>query len=585
MINQRIANIFKQVAAFLEMDAVPFKPIAYRRAAWGIEALEEDASDIYKTGSLKALEEISGVGKDLALKIEEYIKTGKVKELERLKKKTPVDVLNLTRVEGVGVKTVKKLYEALGIKTLEDLEKAAKAKRIQALPGFDVKKEENILKGLEFLKKEHGRILLSEAWTLAQSLKNKLEKQSEVKKIEVAGSLRRMKETIGDIDVLAVSDNPKKTAEAFASLSDVEEVYAKGSSKTMVRLKNGIDADLRIFGEDEFGAAMQYFTGSKEHNVALRTIAAKKGYKLNEYGLFKTENLKLKTKNWIKIAGENEKGIYEKLGLEYIEPEMRENTGEIEAAQKGKLPKLIKYGSLKGDLQIHTDWSDGEHSLREMAEAAIDAGLSYIGITNHSKSLQVAGGLDEKRLEKQFDEIDASNKTYKEKLTILKSAEVDILKDGSLDMSNELLSRLDYALVTVHTHAKITQSEMTDRIVEALKNPYVDILGHPTGRLVLKRKAYEVDIDEVMKAAKVYGVAMEINAHPERLDIKDTYIREAVRMGVKLVISSDAHHKAHYTFLRFGVAQARRGWTTSENVINTLPLKEFLKRLRRNNKK
>lgn len=576
MINQQIANIFKQIAMFLDMDSMPFKPVAYRRAAWGIEALEEDANEIYEKRGVKALEEISGVGKDLALKIEEYIKTGKVKELERLRKKTPVDIINLTRVEGVGVKTVKKLYSALGIKTVENLEKAAKEKKIQGLPGFDVKKEENILKGLEFLKKERGRILLSEAWALAQSLKNELETRSEVKKVEVAGSLRRMKETIGDIDLLAISINPKKTAEFFASLAEVEKIYTKEPLKTMARLKNGINADLRIFQVDEFGAAMQYFIGSKEHNVALRKIAVKKGWKLNEYGLFKNKGIETK------VAGKTEKEIYEKLGMQYVEPEMRENQGEIEAALEARLPKLIEYDSLKGDLQIHTNWSDGEHSLKEMAEAAINARLSYIGITDHSKNLKIANGLDEKRLEKQFNEIDVLNKEYKGKFAILKSAEIDILKDGSLDMSDEMLSRLDYALATVHSHTKSSEAEMTDRIIKALKNPYMDILGHPTGRLVLKRKAYEVNMEEVMKAAKAYGVTLEINGHPERLDIKDSHIRKAVQMDVKLVISSDAHNKAHYKFLRFGIAQARRGWVTSEDVINTLSIKDFLASLRRN---
>ncbi|MBI3335934.1 MAG: PHP domain-containing protein [Candidatus Portnoybacteria bacterium] len=608
MINQQIAAIFRQIAAFLEMENVPFKPIAYRRAAWGIEALERDVEDMYKEGGLEALEEVPGVGKDLALKIEEYIKTGKVKHLDELKKKTPVDVINLTRVEGVGAKTVKKLYEKLGIKTLEELEKAVKTGKIQKLEGFDVKKEQNMLRGLEFLKKEHGRMLISKAWALGEVIKGRLEKQSEIKRVEIVGSLRRMKETIGDIDLLAISANAQKTADFFASLPEVEEVYGKGPAKVNVRLKSGVDADLRVCKQEEFGAAMQYFTGSKEHNIETRTIAVKKGWKLNEYGLFaknsksqitltseasvlrrqshkQIPNSKFKIPNgWVRIAGKTEEEIYEKLGMQTPPPEMRENQGEVEAALEGKLPKLIEYDALKGDLQVQTNWSDGEHSIREMVEAAVEAGLHYIGITDHTKAIAVAGGLDEKIIEKQFKEIDQLQKEFKGKFEILKSAEIDILKDGSLDLSDEMLVRLDYTLVTLHTHGKMSEKEITERVIKAMKNPYVDILGHPTGRLILRRQAYEVNVEEIIKAAKEYGVAIEVNAYPERLDLKDVYIRKAVEAGVKLVINSDAHNKAHFKFLRFGIAQARRGWATSEDILNTLPVEQFLKKLRRNRK-
>lgn len=575
MINQQIAKLFREIAAFLEMKNVPFKPAAYRKAAWGIEALEEDLEDVYKKGGLPALEEVPGVGKDLALKIEEYVKSGKINHLEELKKKTPVDVIGLTRVEGVGAKTVKKLYEKLGIKTLKDLEKAAKEGKVQALEGFDVKKEQNILRGIEFLKKEHGRMLMSEAYAMAEVIKQKLLTRPEIKRVEVVGSLRRMRETIGDIDILAISTNAKKTADFFSGMPEVEEVYGKGEVKTNVRLKSGVDADLRIFKPDEFGAAMQYFTGSKEHNIETRKLAIQRGWKLNEYGLFKGKT---------RIVGKTEEEIYGKLGMQTPPPEMRENTGEIETALKGKLPKLIPYDSLRGDLQVQTNWSDGEHSIREMAEAAINEGLEYIGITDHSESLKVAGGLSAKRLEKQFKEIDALNKELKGKLTILKSAEIDILKDGSLDMPEELLSRLDYALITLHTNTKMSEGEITARVIKAMKNPYADILGHPTGRLVLRREAYKVNMEEVMQAAKEYGVILEANAYPERLDLKDAHIRKAVEMGIKLVISSDAHNKNHFKYLRFGIAQARRGWAKADDVLNTLSLEKFLSSLRRSKK-
>lgn len=573
MINQQIAKIFREIADFLDMENVPFKPVAYRRAAWGIESLGENIEDIYKKGGLDALEEIPGVGKDLALKIEEFIQTGTIKHLEELREKTPVDVTNLTRIEGVGVKTVKKLYEGLKVKNLKDLEEVAKAGNIRRLEGFDEKKEQNILRGIEFLKKEHGRMLLSEAYALANEIKGTLEKRPEVKRVEIVGSLRRMKETIGDIDLLALSSNPEATAVFFAALPFVEEIYGKGALKTNVRLKNGVDADLRMFKPEEFGAAMQYFTGSKEHNIAMRIIAQKKGLKLNEYGLFKGEK---------RIAGGDEKKLYEALGMRYIEPELRENQGEIDAALKGKLPKLISYDALKGDLQVQTSASDGEHTLAQMAKAAFDLGLAYVGITDHTKSLGVAHGLDGKRLEEQFKEVDALNRKSKGTFALLKSAEIDILKDGSLDIEDEQLRRLDYALVTVHSYFTMSESQMTERIIRALKHPLVDIFGHPTGRLVMKRQPYNVNIDAVIDAAKEYGVALEVNAFPERLDLKDAHIRKAVNAGVKLVISSDAHNKNHFPLLRFGIAQARRGWATSEDVLNTLPLKEFLKRLRRN---
>lgn len=573
MINQQIAALLREIANFLEMQDVPFKPVAYRRAAWGVEGLEKEIDEMYTNQGAKGLEQIPGVGKDIAQKIEEFIKTGEIPYLEELRKKTPIDVTTLTRIEGVGAKTVKKLYEGLKIKTIKDLENAAKAKKIRNLPGFDEKKENNILSGIEFLKQEHGRMLLSQAVPLADSLIALLKKQTEVTQVEVVGSLRRMKETIGDIDILATSKKPEKTAKAFATFPMVQKVYGKGETKVNVRFKNGVDGDLRIVAPEEFGAALQYFTGSKEHNVALRTLAQKKGFKLNEYGLFKGKK---------RVGGKTEEEIYKKLGLAYIEPEMRENKGEIEAAKAEKLPKLIGYNALKGDLQIQTIWSDGEHSIAQMAKAAFDAGLSYIGVTDHSPFLRVAGGLNKKRLQEQWKEIDTLNKEGKGTFRILKSAEIDILEDGSLDIAEDMIKQLDYALITVHTHFKMSEKQMTKRIIKAMEHPLVDILGHPTGRLVMKRQPYQMNIEEIIEAAKEFGVALEINAHPERLDLKDIYIREAVGKGAKFVISSDAHNKGNIAFLRFGIAQARRGWVEEKDVLNTLPLKKFLASLRRN---
>lgn len=574
MMNQQIAKLFREIADFLDMEGVAFKPIAYRRAAWGLDALEKDIEDIYQKEGLEGLSKnVPGVGKDLALKIEEYITSERIKELEELKKKMPVDVAELTRVEGIGAKTVKKLYEGLGIKTLNDLKKAADSGSIRTLPNFSAKKEQHILQGISFLQQEHGRMLLSEGWAMAEAIKQKLEKREEVERVEIVGSLARMKETIGDIDIVAISAKPGVTADFFAKLPDVALVQGKGAAKTNVRLKTGVDADLRIVDTDEFGAAMQYFIGSKEHNIKLRTLAEKKGYKLNEYGLFQGDK---------KIAGKTQEEIYAALGMQTPPSELREDQGEIESALTHSLPELIPYGSLKGDVQVQTSWSDGEHTIRQMAQAAIEAGLEYIGITDHSKSLKIAGGLNEKRLEEQFREIDELNKEHKGKLRILKSAEIDILKDGSLDMSEEFLSRLDFALATVHVNRNMTEAQMTKRIITAIKHPLLDILGHPTGRLVLRREPYPVNMEAIIDAAKEYGVVLEINAYPERLDLKDSHIRMAVNKGIKFTISSDAHNKAHFKYLKFGIAQAKRGWVEQKNVINTLSLEKFLSRLKRN---
>lgn len=568
--NQEIAKILHEMAELLEMKEVEFKPRAYEKAALGVESLDREAKDIYKERGLKGLMEISGVGKGIAEHIESLLKTGKFGEYEKLKKEIPVNITELSAVEGVGPKMVKILYKELKIKNLADLEKAAKAGKIRKLAKFGEKSEQKILKGIEFLKKSGGRRILGIVQPEIKALEKMIKSFPEVDEAVVAGSARRMKETIGDIDIVAVSKKTEKVMERFLGLPQVAHVYAHGKTKTMVKLKNGLDADLRVVPKKSFGAALNYFTGSKDHNVALRDMALKKGWKLNEYGLFKGKK---------QIAARTEEDLYKKFGMEYIEPEMRENTGEITVAQKGNLPKLIEYGSLKGDLQVQTDWTDGENSILEMAHAAQKAGLEYIAITDHTKSLAMTGGADEKKLLRQVEEIKKINKKVKG-IKILTGAEVNILKDGSLDIEDKVLAKLDVVGAAVHSHFNLSREEQTKRVIRAMSNPNVDIVFHLTSRVIGRREAINIDVDEVIKNAKRTGTILEIDAFPERLDIKDEYIKKCVNVGVKMVIDSDAHSVNHFKYLELGIAQARRGWAKKNDIINTKPVEEFLKNLK-----
>jgi len=571
MRNQEIAKIFYEISEYLEMDEVAFKPYAYKKAALNLENLEQDVSDIYKKEGLKGLKKIPGIGKYLALKIEEYLKTGKIKYFQKLKKKSPVDVSALTAVEGLGPKKIKTLYQKLGIKNVKQLEKAAKAHKVASLFGFGEKTEENILQGIEFLKKSRGRFLLGEILPIARDIYEKLKRLKEVEKIDIVGSLKRMKETIRDIDILAASRRPKRVMDFFVSLDGIEKVWSKGITKASVRMKAGFDVDIRVVPKESYGAALQYFTGSKEHNIATRKVAMSKGLKLNEYGLFKGKR---------KIAGKNEKEIYKLLGMDWVPPEIREDHGEIKAALKGKLPKLIELKDIKGDLHCHSNWTDGESSIMEMAKKAIQLDHEYIGISDHTKFLKIANGLNEKDLVKHRKEIDKLNKKFKKqklKFRILQGAETNILKDGSIDIKDEVLKRLDYVIAGIHSNFKMEKSEMTNRLIKAMKNKYVNIISHPTGRLLKQREEYEIDFDKILKAAKEFGTILEINAHPVRLDLNDLNIRRCKEAGVKMIISTDAHHKEQMRFLRLGVAQARRGWAEKKDIINTQPLNKLLK--------
>ncbi len=586
--NAEIAEILYEIAQYLEMQDIPFKPRAYEKVAGTIEGLEEEVTEIYKKGGLKALEEIPGVGRGIAERVEEFLKTGHIKDYEKLQKAVPVDLKSFRGIEGVGPKSIKKLYQKLKVRTLADLEKAAQAGKIAKIEGFGKKSEENILKGIEFVKKSGGRFVLGFAMPEVRAIEEHLRAQKGVEKLVVAGSTRRRKETIGDVDILIAVGGRPATAKAmagkimdyFVSMPGVVRVYAHGATKSAIKVKSGMDVDLRVVPKESFGAAMNYFTGSKAHNIALRTIAIKKGYKLNEYGLWKGKK---------QIAGENEEGLYKALGMDYIEPEMRENTGEIDAALRqaqGKSPgppKLIGYDDLAGDLQVQTDWTDGSDSIEVMANAAIKQGLKYIAVTDHTKRLAMTHGLDEKRILKQMAEIDRINhksQITNHKFKILKGTECDILKDGSMDLPDSVLSKLDVVGASVHSLFNLSREEQTKRIKRAMENPHVDIIFHPTGRIINRREAYDVDMDELIKTAKKTGTVMEIDAYPDRLDLKDEYIRKCVEAGVKMSIDSDAHSPTHFQYLEYGIAQARRGWAEKKNIVNTRPVGEMLKLLK-----
>jgi DNA polymerase (family 10) len=586
--NQEIAKILREISWLLEMQDIPFKPRAYEKASLTIESLTEDLKDIYAQKGIQAIEEIPGIGVSIAQKIEELIQTGKLKYFEELKKQVPVNLDELTQIEGLGPKSIKKLYQKLGIKNLADLEKAARGGKIRKLEGFGEKSEEKILKAIEFSKKSQGRFLLGHILPLAREIENKLKTIKEIENIALCGSIRRMKETIGDIDILVTIKNENnaqakkdinKIMDFFVGMPEVLYVYAKGETKSAIRISPGIDVDLRVIPKKSYGAALNYFTGSKDHNISLRQIAIKKGYKLNEYGLF--------NKKGKQIAGKSEEEIYQILGMDYIPPEMRENRGEIDLALKHQIPKLINYNDLEGDLQVQTNWTDGSNSIEEMAEAAMKKGLNYIAITDHTKRLKVAGGLDEKKIQKQWQEIDKINLKFKsqnKKFRILKGTECDILENGALDLPDKILEKLDVCGVAIHYKFNLSKAEQTKRIIRAISNPNVDILFHPTCRIIQKREEIQADWDEIIKVAKKTGTIIEIDAYPDRLDLNDELIKKCVDLGVKMAIDSDAHSTLHFNVLEYGIGQARRGWAKKEDIINAWPLEKMLKFLKRNKK-
>ena len=566
MKNLELSQIFSQMSEFLEMKEDGFRARAYSRVARVLDSLERDIGDIYREGGAKALKEIPSVGQGIAEKMEEYLKTGKIKEYQKLKKESPVDVEALTKVEGIGPKKIKTLYQKLGVRNLKDLEKVARVGEIAALEGFGAKSEKNILQAIAFAKTSKGRFLLGAILPVVREVVGGLEKLPEVGQISAAGSVRRMKETVGDVDLLATSSQPDKVMEHFVSLPGIVKVWAKGPTKSSVRFKGGFDCDLRVVKRVSFGAALQYFTGNKEHNILLRRLAIKKGLKLNEYGVYKKKT---------RIAGRTEEEVYQAISLPYIEPELRTNTGEIEAGLKNELPKIIGYDNIKGETQCHTDWSDGTETIEAMAKAAKKMDYQYIVITDHAGFLKIANGLDEKRLLRQMREIDKIGKEISG-IKILKGCEVDIKMDGGLAIKDEVLAKLDVVVAGVHSGFKMSKTDMTKRLLRAIENPNVDIIAHPTGRIIQKREGYFFDFGKIFQAAKRNKTALEINAYFNRLDLRDIDIRQVIAAGAKLTIGTDAHNPQGLKMMELGIAQARRGWATPKDILNAGTVKDFL---------
>ena len=561
--------MFNEIADILELEGSDrkFEVRAYRKAALSIESMQEDVSSLYKERGIEGLLGIPGVGKGLALKIEEYIKTGRMRKYEELKRQYPVDFDSLTRIQGIGAKKAYRLYRELGIKDIESLKKALKEHRIMKLEGFGEKSEQEMEYGLDLLEASKGRILLGVALPEAEKLRNAILKSGYASEAVIAGSIRRMRETIGDIDILVSGNGSDKIMDFVSNMDAVESTISRGEAKATFWLKAGVSCDIRFIEEHQFGAALLYFTGSKSHNVKMRQIALRRGLKLNEYGIFgKDGSVK---------AAETEEKMYRALGMDYIAPELREDRGELEAAARHVLPELINVEDILGDLHVHSNHSDGMNSIEEMVRAAEERGLKYVGITDHSKSEYVAHGMDDAKFMKHIDYIEALSKRF-EGVRVLVGAEVDILKDGSLDLGDKVMDRLDYAIGSVHTSLGMDSKSMTKRISKALESGRVDILGHPTERIINGREGITFDFDEIAAKAAENRVAMEIDSFPERLDLNDENILRARSSGVKFAIDTDSHSISHFSMIRYGVGMARRGWLQKDDVINTYDLSRLL---------
>jgi DNA polymerase (family 10) len=569
MDNSEVAAVLYEVADLLELQGVAFKPQAYRRAARSIEQLEAPLSHVMAEGKLG---EIPGVGDALSKKVEELLSTGGLSYLEKLRSEVPEGLVEMLGVPDVGPKTAMVLYKELGISSVEELKQAALGHRLRGLKGFGEKTEERILQGIKVLESRGGRSLLGEALPAAEAYVGYLKSAQTVDRISVAGSLRRGRDTIGDIDILVGDDAPASAIEFFVSYPEVDEVVMKGPTKASVRLKGGMQVDMRAVETRSFGAALQYFTGSKEHNVSLRRLGAEKGLKLNEYGLFERDTDKM-------VAGATEEEVYSALGLAYIPPELRENSGEIDAAREGKVPELVRLDQVRGDLHVHTDWSDGSDPISRIVTEAEGRGYEYVAVTDHSQGLKIANGLTPERLRKQVDDVRASEAAAGG-IRVLAGSEVDIKPDGSLDLPSSVLKDLDIVVASVHSRFKMGKDEMTKRIVTAMSSGQVDVLGHPTGRLIGQRSAYELDMPAVLDAAAEHGVCMEVNCFPDRLDLRDVDCRAAGTRGVRVALGTDSHRSAHMGFIRLGVITARRGWLGPGDVLNTLDVSRLEKHLR-----
>jgi DNA polymerase (family 10) len=568
--NFELARIFYEIASLLEVrDESRFRIRAWQRAAQTLETLTEDVSAVAARGALRTL---PGIGKEIAARIEEYLTTGRLELLERLRENLPPDFLTLLDVRGLGPRTARALWELLGIDTVERLEEACRSGRIIGVAGVQKKTAENLLKAIEQYKAGRSRALLPTARAVAGQIAAALRAHGGVERLEIAGSLRRMRETVKDIDILVTSTEPARVIETLTSLPSVAEVTARGETKVSVRHQDGLAIDLRVVAPETFGAALQYFTGSKAHNVRLREMAVRRGLKISEYGVFNEET-------GARIAGETEEDVYAAVGLPWIPPELREDGGEIDAAREGRLPRLVERGDLRGDLHDHTEWSDGHHPLERLVEAAESRGYEYVIVSDHSRSLTIAQGLSVERLRQQRAEIRAVQARHR--IRILAGTECDILQDGALDFPDEVLAELDVVVASVHSRFKQDRATMTARIVRALANPHMDILGHPTGRRLGSRDPYDVDLDAVFAAARMHGKAVEINSSPERLDLNDLHARRAAEAGVLLSISTDTHYLSELDNVDLGVAVARRAWLGRDQILNTRPLDALLAWTRR----
>ena len=569
--NAEIAASFDRIADLLEIQGDnPFRIRAYRNAARTIEGLSQSLAEMVEQGA--GLEALPGIGKDLAAKIREIVTTGGLRKLRELEAAVSPGLVDLLKVPGLGPKRLKALRDYLKIGSIDDLERAARKGLVRQLPGFGVKTEQNILRELRQLQQRLRRHLWAEVEEVAAVLLDYLRALPGVKRVEMAGSFRRRRETVGDLDILAVTARGSAVTSAFTRHELVDHVVSSGSTRATVVLRSGLQVDLRVVPAVSFGAAWHYFTGNKAHNIAVRVMGVHRGLKINEYGVFDAAGKR--------IAGRTEKEVYAQVDLPWMEPELRENRGELEAAARGELPVLVTEADLRGDLHCHTEASDGHDSLAAMATAAKALGHEYLAITEHSHSLRVAGGLSEQQLLEQCDAIDVLNDKLKG-ITILKGLEVDILEDGSLDMPDHVLDRLDLCIGAIHSAFSLTRQRQTERVIRAMDNPRFNILAHPTARLIGKRNAVNIDLEKVVDAALERGCFLELNAQPQRLDLDDVHCRMAKAKGLKIAISSDAHSAAQLGFLRYGVAQARRGWLEKGDVLNTVGLKALRRLLRR----
>ena len=570
MTNADVARVFARLATMLEIDgANPFRVRAYREGARVVESHGEPVEAL--AGEEGALEALPGIGKDLAQKIRDVVKTGTTDLYEEMRKKIPVEVVALTELQGLGPKRVKTLFETLGVKDRAGLEAAARAGQLRELPGFGEKVEQNVLKALAAASQWVGRVPLAGAWAVAGALAEHIRALPGVEQVECAGSFRRRKESVGDLDLLVTGGSAETVMEAFTKHGDVVEILGRGETKSSVRLRNGLQVDLRLVPPESFGAALLYFTGSKEHNIELRKLAIERGLSLNEYGLTRGDKT---------VAGRTEEEVYRALGLAWIPPELREALGEIERARAGTLPRLIEPKDLVADLHMHTDRSDGRDTLETMVRAVRDRGYAYCAITEHSKAIGFGRGFDEERVRRSAQEIAAVRKQVPD-IRVLHGLEVDILADGALDLNDEGLAMLDWVIVSLHSRLDLPAPAMTERVLRALSHPAVHAMAHPTGRLMPSREPARFDMERVLERAAETGVAMEINAQPDRMDLKDAHARLAKEKGVRMVIDTDAHSTAQLDHIRYGLFAARRAGLTKEDVLNTLPFDRFEQALRR----